>query len=779
MTFASLLALSLLISSLGPSAPLFAAGLQKGPGSKAAPRALGAVSLRTGLNARPALDMRRLDSADSLFQGRMVSRQALSQADSPKALLAADPFQAEAQAASPSLISAEGLSPEGSREEAPQNQGKGPRTLAGRVQNALAAEAWGKVFDGAKVPGGALGILPLPRPTLPEGIELDPPPSAPDPKKVPSVTINAFDLPGSIAQGDIFGTGPRVLQADPSDPAAMEKALRRMVDQEAATYGVPSAELVTMHVQLVRGRAHQADTVYAYFKQVKEGKNQDGTPYRVAIHGSYLSFTVKVVKGKPVLMAAMARLYPSVSVGTTPGLTEEEMKAKAQERLGIPPNSGLELSYLDRKVVYVQGAWHTANLYTIEGLPVMIAVDVATGEVFAWDPRVGLLEESRKAPPNAVSGRVEGRSEMTDKRPEGRPELVEVPLPHLTITLQDGRNVTTDRDGRFASDSQEGKPVAITAALSGKYALVNDRDGKPLRISVTLKPGQETQVVFNPEGAEETVVSQVNAYVSFNRELDWVRERGIESPSLDRQVPLNVNINDECNAYYTPGRPSLNFFKSSENCSETSRPGVIFHEGGHYLDDMIGGALTAALRAAENLLAGAARKIQTYGLSGGIINGGLSEGWGDIFSMYILASPLIGEGFLKKPLPDGRTWIRDGTNTYQYDANDEEHDQGQAWMGFAWKLREALLASLGAAGAALAEVLVVPTLYSKAADIPSAMAQVLLNDMDKEGNLPHEKEIRDAAKAHGVTLPKKPGAILGLLRAAASAVARLLRELGA
>jgi hypothetical protein len=133
--------------------------------------------------------------------------------------------------------------------------------------------------------------------------------------------------------------------------------------------------------------------------------------------------------------------------------------------------------------------------------------------------------------------------------------------------------------------------------------------------------------------------------------------------------------------------------------------------------------------------------------------------------MFLLGSPIIGDGFLKNRNP---SWIRHGENNYQYRAGDEVHKQGQAWMGFAWKLRQALIVGLGeAAGTALAETLVVPVLLSKATEIPAAMAQVLLNDMDKEGNIPHEAKIRAAAKAHGVELPKNPGIVTGLWEAAA------------
>lgn len=656
--------------------------------------------------------------------------------------------------------------------------------------------AAGKVFDAARSGGslasapvavvgasGAMALRPLPKPSLPQGIDLDPAPTFPDPQRVPSVSITrfSFDLPTAKDIGSAED-GPRILDADLSDPARIEEnveqSLRRLVDSDAARYGITSQELATLHVQLVKGQLRQADTVWAYFRQVKEGKNTDGTPFKVAIHGSYLGFTVKIVKGKPALMAVRARLYPSIPAGTSPKFTDDELKAKAEQRL--PQNLGLSLSFADRKIIHLQGQWRTVNLYDIEGLNdtrggavrgIKAAVDVETGDVFTWDERAG-SEAPGAAPPAEeeapaaapVSGRATGRAEMTDKRPNGQMDLTEQPLPHLQLTLDNGETVVTDKDGRFVSKAKLAKPVTLTATLSGLYGVVNDRAGNPLKIPVTIKPGENALVVFNPQGADELLLAQVNAYVNFNRVLDWLKTRGIDVDKALKGIvtPLNVNIDDECNAYYTPGRPSLNFYRSSKNCSDTSRPGIIAHETGHEIDDFIGGVPVAVLQAVNQALSAARARV--WGLSGGIINGGLSEGWGDILSMYLLGSPLIGEGFLKNPGPDGRTWIRDGENDYQYGENDEVHRQGQAWMGFAWKLRKALLASLGsAAGAALAEALVIPVLYSKAADIPAAMAEVLLNDMDQDGNMPHEAEIRAAAKAHGVNLPKGPGGIVGAL----------------
>ncbi len=778
-----------------------------------------------------------------------------------------------------------------------------PRTTMAKLASAVARALPGLgLFDGGKSRGG-LGILPLPKPTLPQGLDLDDAPAAPQPKKVGGVELNAFDMPSMPAArnaGGVFDAGPRVLNANPASEADVERALRQLVDQDAAKYGVSSAELSTVHVRRIAGKGDQADTIYAYFRQQKQGTNPDGSPYHVAVHGTYLSFTVKVVNGKPVLMAAMAKLYPTLNVDTRQRKTDDELKTAAEARLGIPPNSGIQLEYVERKIIYSNGAWHTANLYVIDGLPFMIAIDIATGEAFAWDSRMGVtkggapdapeaapqtpaaapktaadelpnlklaqqaagnlplvaassnllnksnvwayifysqetgeavqvlvdftgrtrvarrvvgpqavepldlaklkplsqaLAEARAAgiepqqvvlgrgtkdgkmkyvfvegdevveiegeagaaapapapgntqqpeadmpapadngPQSAITGTAYARAEKNDERPNGQPAPVELALPHLDVSVG-GKTAQTDVNGNWSSTASG--ETKFNAQLSGQWVKIIDQARQPVTVSVSVKPGDVNKIVFNPTGADFFTLDQVNTYISITRIHDWWSERLGKDKRIDKQIPANVNIDDECNAYYTPGRPSLNFFRESVNCSDTGRPGVTAHEYGHFVDDMIGG----------------------------ITNGGMSEGWGDIGSMFMYNSRWIGPGFIKDasraPYPNGA--IRDGENTYQYNEQDEVHDQGQAWMGFAWKLRKALIASLGdAAGTAEAEALIIPTLFAKADDIPKQMAQVLLNAMDKSGNIRHEKEIRAAAKAHGITLPSNPGVVATL-----------------
>jgi hypothetical protein len=82
------------------------------------------------------------------------------------------------------------------------------------------------------------------------------------------------------------------------------------------------------------------------------------------------------------------------------------------------------------------------------------------------------------------------------------------------------------------------------------------------------------------------------------------------------QMIAAVNIASSCNASYASNQ--INFYARGGNCNMTAFNSVIYHEWGHGVDDAFGGI------------------SQTDGLS---------EGWGDILSIYRLADPIVGRNF--------------------------------------------------------------------------------------------------------------------------------------
>lgn len=614
-------------------------------------------------------------------------------------------------------------------------EGGGPsakpaRSLFGSILGALRSGRFGRLFDGSKKHGRGMGILP--EASASANVDLDPQPQQPTDTEVPRLTWNQVHLPGQGAQPTgtlpqgVFhqaSVRPVALPGDPQDAAGVEAALRTLIRSHPGEFGGLSPDaLETVVSNKVEGRAGVTDTVYVNLQQKLAG---------LPVEGTYLNFTIKLIRGKAILVASSAQLYPKLSIDAMGRLSEGEIIGKAFERLGRP-GTPADLKRVGRRIMHVEGRWRAVSLLLSESASLMAAVDINSGEAFAWDPRMTL-----EAPGEEKSGRVAGRGVEFDPVNTGD-NLDLMAMPHTQLKTSDGRKLYTDADGYFTLDKSKGDgPVTVTAQLKGRWAEVDDQARKDLKVQATVRPGEKIQLLFNPQGVDEGAIAQVNAYRHVNVVHDWLVNNGVNVGKVNRVLPVKTNIDRDCNAYYTRWYPSLNFFRSSNRCINTAYDTVVYHEYGHFVDDMIGG----------------------------IVNGALSEGWGDILSMYITGQPITGEGFLKERTPD---YIRIGTNKYQYRRGDEVHKQGQAWMGFAWKLRGKLIESFRASGlskadaerrgAALAQALVVPVLFANVRDIPAAIEAVLMRDVGDDGRAAHFKEIQAAARAHGIEVKEpRPG----------------------
>lgn len=690
------------------------------------------------------------------------------------------------------------------------------RSVMGRLRDVVSGRASvSSLFDASSARGetrgpvqGGMSLQEHKPILLPNGTRPDDQPTIPSPDRETTVKNQVYSFPGARDVGGIADSNRRVLNVDPTDVDAVVNAVRALIDAEPGRFGVRSADLRLIGARRFEGRGDQADSIFIHFRQMKDN---------LLVSGSNMSFTVKVINGRPTVVAQIGQVYPNIDVDTQATMSEDQIMSRIAERVGMPVSdvSGA-FQFSEEKIVYSRGQWRHVKLYVADGLPFMIAVDLANGLVFAWDNRAGvggnaslptaagagspraLVTLKEKGLPiesvhellSAHGARISGyraedgsvvvspaeggdlRALMKSLRADGRVQTVadaslkgaaslggaisgkavdhgpilptakitELPLSDLYLTIG-GKQYVTDKKGEFSAEGLEIGPegLTLTASLAGPHATIQDT-GKTLSINVTLKPGNgKIKAVFAQDATlnDENALAQVSVFHKVNLVYNFLKDRKLTTERMDKEpIVVRTNVDDECNAYYTPGSPSLNFFKSSPNCVNSAYDTVADHEYGHYWDDM----------------------------TGGIMNGGLSEGWGDTLSMYLLNNPVIGEHFLRVAR-NGVDYIRHGENTYQYNEYDEVHDQGQAWGGFTWKLRKALMKELGdAEGAAVAEALVLPTMFAKAATIPDAMAQVLINAMKKDGTIQYEKIIRDTAKIHGITLPDSPrGIVQGLV----------------
>jgi hypothetical protein len=669
------------------------------------------------------------------------------------------------------------------------------QALAARVVGAVAG-----LFDGGApalqpAPVYARRILsaPVTGHRLKPGVSLDKKPEPPDEG---AVQVSDFH----VAQNHVLDNGakPIPLDADPSDAASIETALRALVDANPQKYGAPSSEMAKVHVQYVPGdkTRGQADTYYAIFRQWVQGRDQDGSPYSLLVDGGSLTFVVKILGGKPTVMATEGSMYPGVTPDVmTVKFSDDQLLQLAEKRLQSPPDAAPNqlqkaLAWVwervaaaargrrpapipppvlvTREITNVNGTWRALNLYQasdLDGRPVIVAVDVKSGDAFAWS-----AQELAQSP---IAGTIAARGTSLNAAGSDHGPTSPLPLPYAKVYDQSGNVVaTTGADGSFTVPGSGASPVTLTARLDGQFATEADADAKnaPLSVTFTATPGQTVTPTLNATGDSEELAANVNGYVYFSKQVAWLRDvAGVTDARILAPLGGGVIANKTDmpgNAYYDPSTDSLNLEAAATvkqkddqgkvrvlKLENTAQPSIIYHESTHRAVGILSQIWLSAQQAAA-----AAYRYVKY-IVDPVMESGVNEAIADIVSMFMRGSPLIGEGYMTNAPAGPSNLIRTGENTTQFDAkNPDPHARGEAYMGFAWKLHEALRQAHGDdAGAAYAARLVVPTtLYSQPLDVPTAMLHVLIGDMAGDGSIPHEDVIRQSAAAHGVTLPAAP-----------------------
>ena len=292
---------------------------------------------------------------------------------------------------------------------------------------------------------------------------------------------------------------------------------------------------------------------------------------------------------------------------------------------------------------------------------------------------------------------------------------VEVDVPGYDVYV-------TDANGQFTVNLSA--PIQVTVKLDGIRTKLVQGSNAVIE-QVTLQPGQNQTIQLGASNSSQNELAHTTTYYWVYEINELARSILGDTPELAiaDEVQPSVNIPSSCNAYYIGN--SINFYHAAGNCNNTASASVIAHEWGHGLDDRYGGI------------------SQTNGLS---------EGWGDICSIYLLDDPVIGHGFYTNG-----NGIRNGNNTRQYPTGNGPHAQGQSWMGFAWKFRNNLRGPLGTAQAiAISNDVVLGSIAGAANDQANAVIQVFIAD-DDDGNLtngtPHYNELAAACNVHNLPYP--------------------------
>jgi len=428
----------------------------------------------------------------------------------------------------------------------------------------------------------------------------------------------------------------------------------------------------------------------------------DGVP----IHGAFLNLTLRpgAAGSDAALLASSYHLFQAPRVDTTPSIGRD---AAAEIGRGSLRASGA-VRRAELEIWPLEGILHLVWNVEVEGADpraLVLANGARAGQAIIVDDRVYDAA-------GTVSGYV-----AVGGAPGGAGTAQLLPMRDTGVSAG-GATAYTGADGHFAVT---GAPNAtVQTRLLGLASDVQNTGGGNLTAS---GPSGSNMTLTLGAASGEAVLAQATAYHFTTSTRAFLVANGFPGADFGAPLVTNTNLNDTCNAYFSPSARTINFFRSGGGCRNSAEASIIAHEYGHFVDD----------------------------LYGGILDGGLSEGWGDTLACLSLGQAVVGGDLL----PNGEI-IRTCDNNYVYPAggNDEVHALGQAWAGFVWHARQGLQAALGdAQGDLLIRQLVLPSFPSNAADIPAAVREVFLRD-DDDGNLgnhtPHWDILLNAAQRHGV-----------------------------
>ena len=133
-----------------------------------------------------------------------------------------------------------------------------------------------------------------------------------------------------------------------------------------------------------------------------------------------------------------------------------------------------------------------------------------------------------------------------------------------------GTSVLVDGSGQLTSPlgvvSFPGSTATVATGLTGPFVDVANAMGEVAGASLGVSAGGAA--VWSAADIE-TIDAQLSAFVHAAIVKDFVRGVAPDLAWLDQQIPVTVNIDDECNAF-SDGN-SINFFRTSPACENTGR----------------------------------------------------------------------------------------------------------------------------------------------------------------------------------------------------------------
>ena len=541
-----------------------------------------------------------------------------------------------------------------------------------------------------------------------------------------AMPVHGFEHDGRILRiyGDGFSTGM----------TAVDSAWR-FVQQNADMLGVRTADLAARAEHLPQGHTtpamYDAATGTHKFTVVYFAHERDAVP----VYGSRLTLLVRNEADFPlVLVNPDVRSLGNFQVDAA--LAAAPIAPLVQQRVALR-FGGDSAVMRDRKVIWAGTGDDPVAPRLADDCVVAVGdvdkwrliCDAMTGEILHEEQLICFVDMVGNVSGLATEG--EGADLCEDEVPMG--------LPFVRVLGEAPGAVTyTDENGDYVLPNAGAGLIRVAASLVGQYFEVQDFFSPTLGASLTGSAPGPVDLLLNDLNIDEEARAQVNGYLQANVVRSFTASYSPSYPTISQgEFPVWTNRTDGfCpgNAWYDPvddSSPvgvSINFCRSSSERANTAFSSVVHHEFGHHL-----------VRA------------------GGSGQGQYGEGMGDVMSVLILDSPLLGVGF-RNTCDDA---LRTADNTQTYPCFDEIHYCGQLIAGCVWDTRLALASTNPADAIDVLAPLMIDSIlvHSGSAIDPSITVDVLTLD-DDDGNIlngtPHW-----AAIEAGFGLHDMPGPELG------------------
>lgn len=393
-------------------------------------------------------------------------------------------------------------------------------------------------------------------------------------------------------------------------------------DLVAKSYQFMAEEIAGFHIPVSQleliGTHESAKYRFVNFRQLHEG---------LEIINSRL--TLKFTKNNEVILFGLD-VFNDINLSTVPTISESQAKTLAQRdlenitavhaelRLKVLAIPG-EQAYSFRLVrtIFVEAIDHDRVPENWE-----VLVDAHNGQLLSR--RNLVVQAAPKAPSN---GRPEANGSLLmlgtvyPKHPYAPDSLVA--LPHLQFTVN-GTNYFTTANGQYDA-GLPALPANGTFPLQGRWSrVVHGNTGMNTPTFTIEIDSLRDSIHYNLRGTAPAVntIRHLSAYYHTNLVHDYLKSLMPNFTALDIPLTTRVDRTDgTCNAFFNGN--SINFYVTAGGCNALSQTAdVVYHEYGHAITNYFYNSFGQPFQ-----------------------NGGMGEGYSDIFAITLTGDPVLGIGF--------------------------------------------------------------------------------------------------------------------------------------